>query len=167
MINWIKGIFCNKEEVPAYEPEPKQWRVGKNISEPIISFVKCVQENPKRFKVTYEYDYTHLRLVCMDNPVVSELPESYYYTFKDLQTSESWTLYSGAWVPVFVTRLDHEGEHTVNPEWLTQDERVYLITSIKTIFSNRKGRKERVAQLRKERRIRDERNRLKGVYCND
>ena len=108
-MNWFKRIFCSQEgfnvhanglpdvSVSTPMPKVKPPKADKNISEPIISFVKCVQENPKRFKVTYGYEDLHLRLVYIDNTVVSELPESYYYTFKDLQTNESWTLYGGAW----------------------------------------------------------------------
>jgi hypothetical protein len=74
-MNWFKKLFgivdrssqeydglpLVKNVVPM--PEVKLPRADKDISEPIISFVKCVQENPKRFKVLYDYEFNELTLV--------------------------------------------------------------------------------------------------------
>lgn len=178
-MNWFKKLFGvgDKEEldynglpkVSCDIPMPKVRppKAGKDISEPIISFVKCVQENPKRFKVVYDYEYNDMGFSYnTSQPIVKEIADHYYFIFKDLQTKESWSLYGGFRAPVLTRVNDYEGKHTSNPEWLTQDERVYLINSIKTIFESREGRKERVVELRKERRVRAERNRLKEIYCD-
>lgn len=162
--NGLPKVTCN---IPM--PKVKPPKADKDISEPILSFVKCVQENPKRFRIIS--DYSHNRFMCYQSgtkpPPLPELPQDYFYILKDLKTNESWSLYGGDGVRVMCYSTNtyrDEGKHTSNPEWLTRDERVYLINSIKTIFKNREGRKERVTQLRKERRVRDERNRLKEIY---
>lgn len=175
-MNWFKRIFCSQEEfnvhtnglpkvsveIPMTKVKPP--KADKNISEPIISFVRCVQENPKRFRVIYGNEYMPLFSdeKTRKNKV---LPDGYTYTLKDLQTKEEWTLCDGLYgrTPLFYFK-ERDYKHTINPEWLTYDEREYIIVSIKTIFKNRQGRKDKVVQLRKDRRIRDERNRLKGIY---
>lgn len=148
-------------EIPM--PVVKMPKADRNISEPIISFVQCVQKNPKRFKVLY--DYEHFSYMYTDNTLSkSVFPVNYHYRLADTKTNESWTLIEGYTCPIYDTLS--EFKHSCNPEWITEDEREYLIDSIKAIFHNRKARKETLKKLKKDRRNRDERNRLKKIYCD-
>jgi hypothetical protein len=172
-MNWFKRIFCGQEEFGGYVdqwglpsvknlvpiPKVKPPKPDKDISEPVLSFVKCVQENPKRFKVTYDFEYYGCEV---NNGVVgiSKKPTTYNYSLVDVMTGESWSLTK----EMLFTSCRQERKHTYNPEWLTADETEYLIDSVKTIFQSRKDRKAKLQQIRKERRIRDERNRLKEIY---
>ena len=169
-MNWLKRIFCSKEEFVAHIADPvarkdsfqvKTPRVEKDISEPVVSFIKCVRDNPKRFVVKSDHEYFGLKF---SNSLVirSTEPEIYHFCLQDKVTKESLTLYKDivlSFYPDF-----KESKHTYNPEWLTEDEKEYLITSIKTIFHDRRDRKEKLQDIRKQRRIRDERNRLKEIY---
>lgn len=171
MIHWIKGLFTVGVEVdnaPFFE-DPATWkdpyeattRSSKNISEPVLSFIKCVRENPKRFVVKSDYEYFGLKI---SNSLVirSTEPERYHFCLEDKVTKESWTLCKDI-VLSFYSGFK-ESKHTYNPEWLTEDEKEYLITSIKTIFHDRRDRKQKLQEIRKQRRNRDERNRLKEIY---
>lgn len=159
MINWIKGIFCNKDEMPAYEPEPKQWKAHKNISEPIISFVKCVKENPKRFEA---HSDTSLFVYASS----MDLEQYTAYKIWDKESKKGWYVvgkyYSNQW---FVNGYPGEGGPLyTDPFFLTEDEKEYILREVKEIMGYRVGRKTKLEQIRKERRIRDERNRLKEIY---
>lgn len=159
MISWIKNIF--KTDQPSkdigklvlpnikygYCPEPK-----KDISEPVLSFVECVRKNPKRFKVSSYYD--HMSYFSLTS--VSGIYEPVYlYTLVDTKTKEKWCLSRGCTMAI---------DFTANPEWITKDEREYLIEVLTKIFKDRVGRKAKLKKIRKDRRIRDERNRLKEIY---
>lgn len=154
-MNWFKRIFYSQEEFVAHIEDPvarkdrfqvKTPRVEKDISEPVLSFIKCVRENPKRFCLIYNYEFK------LD----------YYFSLQDKNTKEGWTLSKGN--IQYVCASSWCLTHTTNPEWLTEDEKEYLITSIKTIFHDRRDRKQKLQDIRKQRRIRDERNRLKEIY---
>lgn len=176
-MNWLKRIFCKQDEydkwvdpwgLPSVSvnipmPKVKPPKADKDISEPIISFVKCVQENPKRFKVIFDYEYCGLESY-KGSITRSNTPTIYHYCLQDTKTKESWTFVKDTTYPLYLKSKSGEGKNSYNPEWITTDERYYLIESIKTIFHNRKDRKEKLDQIRKDRRIRDERNRLKEIY---
>lgn len=173
MINWFEKLFGNGDNIPCDEhglpyekdiipmPKVKPCKPEKDISEPVLSFIKCVRENPKRFVVKSDYEYFGLKI---SNSLVirSTEPERYHFCLEDKVTKESWTLCKDI-VLSFYSGFK-ESKHTYNPEWLTEDEKEYLITSIKTIFHHRRNRKEKLQDIRKQRRIRDERNRLKEIY---
>lgn len=173
MINWFEKLFGNGDKLPCDEhglpyvkdivptPTVNHCKPEKDISEPVLSFVKCVRENPKRFVVKADYEYFGLKI--SNNLVIrSTEPERYHFCLEDKVTKESWTLCKDI-VLSFYSGFK-ESKHTYNPEWLTEDEKEYLITSIKTIFHDRRDRKEKLQDIRKQRRIRDERNRLKEIY---
>lgn len=174
-MNWLKRIFCNQEEFNAHVdinelppvdnilpiPVMKPCKPEKDISEPVLSFVECVQENPKRFVVREDFKYFGLKF-SNNLDIRSTKPEMYVFCLEDKVTKEMWTLSEG--VELNFYNGFKENKHTYNPEWLTDDEKEYLITSIKPIFHNRRDRKEKLQELRKQRRIRDERNRLKEIY---
>lgn len=172
-MNWFKRIFCGQEEFNVHAnglppvsisipmPKVKPPKADKNISEPVLSFVKCVQENPKRFVVTFDFEYYGYSFV-ENHMIKDDKPKTYHYSLLDTKTKESWSLFDGSFTACYSKVIDRK--HTHNPEWLTEDEKEYLIVSIKALFHNRKDRKTKLEQIRKERRIRNERNRLKEIY---
>lgn len=52
MFEWIKNYFSVKEEQPIIII------IRLDVSEPVISFIKCVENNPKRFEVNQYYTYS-------------------------------------------------------------------------------------------------------------
>lgn len=174
-MNWLKRIFCSQDEYDVHVnglppvsvsvdipmPKVKPCKPEKDISEPVLSFVKCVRENPKRFVVKSDYEYFGLKF-SNNLAIRSTEPETYHFCLQDKVTKESWTLCKDIVLSFYPG--SKEIKHTYNPEWLTEDEKEYLITSIKTIFHDRRDRKEKLQEIRKQRRIRDERNRLKEIY---
>ena len=172
-MNLFKRIFCRQDEYNVHVnglppvsvdipmPKVKPCKPEKDISEPVLSFINCVRENPKRFVVRSDYEYFGLKF-SNNLAIRSTKPEMYTFCLEDKFTEERWTLCEGvalSFYPGF-----KENKHTYNPEWLTEDEKEYLITSIKTIFHDRRDRKQKLQDIRKQRRIRDERNRLKEIY---
>lgn len=157
-MNWFKNLFktdqlskdIGKVILPdmKYDFRPKP---EKDISEPVLSFVECVRKNPKRFKVNSYYEQFYLSVSSMGG----EYRPTYLYTLVDTKTKEKWCLSRG---------LTMASDFTANPEWITNDERNYLIESLTKIFKDREGRKSKLEKIRKDRRIRDERNRLKEIY---
>lgn len=119
MINWIKNLFKEKP---------------KDISEPVLSFVECVRQNPKRFQIN----------------VVIEDPFCYLYSCFDKEKG-----------------IIHWMASYKNKEcFLTIDEKIYIRSELTKIYKSGPERKERYIKLKKMRKDRDERNRLKKIYCN-
>lgn len=171
-MNWFKQLFGISDktetdemglpkvsvEIPMLKVKPTK---GDDISEPVLSFVKCVQENPKRFNA-YS-DTNHCYIMSTNNP------EDYKaYKIYDKVAEKGWYLcgcyYSNVW---FIGGYPGEGGPMYSdPFFLTEDEKSFIIREVKAIMQYRGGRKEKLEQIRKERRIRDERNRLKEIYCD-
>lgn len=132
----IAAIFCEmkdrktkKEKVSLIEQSKK------NISEPVLSFVETVKENPKRFKLTSAAvgRYVDFKLV-------------------DRYTKESW---------YGVRRFSTEDDPRRNvgyPKWMNEDEIDYVYEELKVIFNHRSST---LKQLRNQR----ERKRLMKIYC--
>jgi hypothetical protein len=119
----------------------------KNISEPVISFVECVRNNPRRFKLTESqttinpYRWTILRM----------------YTLKDKFSGEVFTA---------SRETDYRyGETTWKfPTFVTKDEGDFLAEQLPIIFSGKLKNLVRLKTLREERKTRVERDRLKSIY---
>ena len=171
-MNWFKRIFCSQEEfngwvdpwgLPSVSVEVPMSKVkptkGNDISEPVLSFVKCVQENPKRFLAYSDTSFCYIR--STDN-----LEDYKAYKIYDKIADKGWYLYgryySNLW---FIGGYPGEGGPLYNdPFFLTEDEKAYILKEVKLVMGYRGERKVRLEQIRKERRIRDERNRLKEIY---
>lgn len=172
-MNWFKRIFCSQAEfnghvdqwgLPSVEniapmPKVKPTKVDKDISEPVLSFVKCVRENPKRF-IAESSESAHYFLSNMN------IEDYCGYKIYDKIAKKGWYLlgkyFSNAW---FVHGYPGEGGCFYNdPFFLTQDEKAYILTEVKIIMNYRIERKYKLEQIRKDRRIRDERSRLKEIY---
>ena len=111
----------------------------KDISEPVISFLKVFENNPKRFKI------------------VSTLSAGWFniesWTFTDTSNLESWR---------FTRRLDYYGGHEyLLPNFLTKAEESLIVERLESYYL---GRKERLKELRKQRTINRERDRLTKIY---
>lgn len=123
-------------EKQKFETKPEN-----NISEPVISFVECVKKTPGRFSV-YKYD----------------LYDGTAYSITDRKTKEHWRM--GA-VSVILF-----GSYKLNStDWLTQDEKLYVIEELSAFYKKRQNRKVKLDIIRKERENTKERKRLMEVYC--
>jgi hypothetical protein len=144
MVGWIKKLFTRKESVsvpcnPSQEttdevvtPDPE------GIEEPVLSFVECFMDNPRRFKIIPKEDSTR---------VVDKVGGAEY---------EVWFLYNciigRICVGLTVNGVDHL-------ESFSKKELDYVANQLETFY---KERKLRLQGIRKTRL----RNRLSRVYCN-
>lgn len=118
--------------INAVETLPK-----RNISEPVISFVECVKNNPKRFESNHIKERSTFDISV--------------YSFKDKATGQQWE----------ATILNYYyGIKNIikGANFLSEDETDFLIKEIDKIYSSRKIRYNALMNLR-------ERNRLKRIYC--
>ena len=117
----------------------------KDISEPILSFIECVKENPRRFKLKQFF-----------SPVVGDYKTTYHVidkvaniTYKVVwDGSRSWT---GNNLPITCS------------VYLTADEKEVLWYLFQDYFYNQASIK---GDLVGERKMR-ERNKLKSIYCKN
>lgn len=124
----------------------------KDISEPVISFVECVRNNPRRFKLTEAesqqttqwHQYTRLRV----------------YTLKDKFSGEVFTAFRE-------TDYRYGEANWEFPTFVTKDGGDFLAEQLPIIFSGKLKNLVRLKTLRKERKVRVERDRLKSIYCKE
>lgn len=97
-----------------------------NVTEPIISFVKTVKDNPKRFK----------------HRVIKAGRYHLKHTFKDRMLNKSW---------LFWVEYDYHGEgyYIGLPSWVTIEESLYLYKELSHIYG--KQRKEKLHNIQRER----------------
>ncbi|MNZ56185.1 hypothetical protein D3C78_741260 [compost metagenome] len=117
-------------------PEGVQY-ISTGVSEPVISFVQCVQKNPRRFHLSREFHpWGSTRLTLLDR--------------------ESGKTF-GAWIE----EIFREGDaYHFDDHWLTDAEQDYIVKCLIKVFE---GKQERLKQLRGLRR----RNQLKKLYCKE
>jgi hypothetical protein len=173
--NWIKNLFWKEAIVTDINglpsgndiipmPEVKPTRPEKNISEPVLSFVDCVRDNPQRFSVQRDFIYTI-------TPVTLRLSHQFEdyrcYRIKDKHLNLGWFIAGRAYSnPSFYMQMTKNGIFQFQPAlFLTNDEKFFIVKELTKIFQDRQDRKDRLDKLRKERHVRDERNRLKEIYC--
>lgn len=162
MFRWWNNLFGagygrlveKQAEMDAYDVEvkPEQAVVEvKDISEPVVSFIECMKENPKRFKYKKE-----MSLSIVGNTV--------YHTLCDFATKQEWTLYVQYYS--YMQSVSHPHKTCFGwPEFLTEDEKEYLYDKISGILNERHDRKLTLKKQRKERDANKERQRLMTVYC--
>ena len=144
MISYIKRLLSKKEGVKQVVVE-----TPKDISEPVISFVECVRNNPRRFKYAVFPVEDQGRYTCLE-----------MYTLKDRVSGEIFTARRN--------RMYRYGETPWTfPAFVTKDEGDFLAEQLHIIFSGKKERLVRLKTLRKERTARVERDRLKSIYCKE
>lgn len=163
MFKWIKEILSygtgrGYEEGSTVLPKVK----GEDISEPVISFLKTVGENPKRFIVAE--DYSWYTVSC-----ASEIPNYKAYKIWDKKLDKGWYVRGSKYSisSYFVSHSTIEGFYPSYYEhafFLTGDEKEYLIKEISSIMNYRIDRKAKLDKIREDRRIRNTRNKLKELY---
>lgn len=128
---------------PNKSTEPLSNKV-KDISEPVISFLKVFENNPKRFKIVG---------VSVDSW------NSATYNFIDTFNSESWH---------FTRRWFCTGGYTYSlPSFLTKAEKSLIVERLESYYSGRKKRLTELKELRRQRALNKERDRLTKIYEKD
>lgn len=125
----------------------------KSISEPVLSFVRTVKENPKRFTGTLT-DKRHAKSLKGVN--------AWIY---DRKTKESFRLKTG-WFDES-SYIDFSKNRKGPTDWLTASEVDYLIDELTPLYNTGLNREARYKSIIKQRAARNERRRLVGVYCNE
>lgn len=130
------GILClmnmdkTAKKVVKEQPEPTPEKVP-DISEPVISFLRIVKENPRRFSCKRDAKFES---------------RSLYVRFKDKKEGKSWL------VCRFTDYMGFSGDlcsyHNF-PEWVTEDEKEYIWSELSKIFTS--DRRERLHHLKRER----------------
>lgn len=162
MIEWIKKLFGKEEGVPlddkVYMPPVETKENG--VSEPVLSFVECVRENPKRFDVDSIVSDTYCSYYDKGSSIDYRL-----YRIWDKQVKRGWLLRGERFLSPFEFYNPSEKRFYEDTFFLTNEEKLFVVEEITKIMGYRKGRKERLEQIRHERRVRDRRNNLKEIYC--
>ena len=145
MTNWLKKFLTRDTDLQEGDIilTPVISFTKPDIGEPVLSFVQCVKENPRRF--IFERLNT-FRMASRQN-----------YMVKDKQTGEEWRV-----------ATDHRMSRKLSCkelQWLTDDEAYYLVTEIYDFFNKRRQRFIEIRNIRFERIQVTERQRLMGVYC--
>lgn len=144
MFKWITKLL-NPQHEKASENDVEQTSRKPDISEPVISFVQCVKDNPRRFKVSRWIDNRH--------PKISSIVVS----IQDKQTTEKWELREVDFITTSIRR------YVGYPDFLTDDEIMYLEKEIVPLFEQRYRA---LRNIRNQRKAQKERERLKSVYCD-
>lgn len=142
-MNWIKKIFTsNTYEVKVSVVKKPEADKLQDISEPVISFVKCFKENPNRFKIQRgDYDLT--------------FPE---FSIEDKKTNESWkfNIYSCGYAIVCPI--------SSFPSFLTNQEVTYIYKQLKDVLRKRQEKLNSIRAIRAQRKHKAERERLTTIY---
>lgn len=134
--------FISKQE-PVKEPV-----FNEHISEPVISFLKCFKQTPRRFKTERSYPkedrgtYTRVRLELLD--LVSQ--EKYEIDAYQFHRSTKYRA------------------NTKNLLWATEDELAYLVEEVGKIVKERVERLKYLKDVRAKRNNQKERTRLTEIY---
>lgn len=128
----------------------KEQRGNKlDISEPVISFLKCFKENPKRFRLGTRSE------------------GSFYITsykrslFIDLKTKEKWDV-TVRWYGSDLPTFDIE-----NAQWMTSNEKYLISNTLRDYYIDRGLKLHTIRLERKARKIKKERDRLTAIYKGD
>lgn len=132
MWNMIKKLFSGITD-----------RQNKGVSEPVISFIKCFKENPKRF--TFKLS-SYNGVTCT-------------YLCKDTLTQESWEVKRGN----YKHDNPYKGFYQF-PAFLTPQETFLLFNTIYDYLHSEKLKLEQLEGVRRQRVKDKERKRLIEVY---
>lgn len=139
-MNWFKNLFKNsnnEQPAVALKEEVVEQPTYTNISEPVYSFVETVRKHPGRFMVE-----------CVLEPSLynnNHLWNQYY--IEDKKTGES-----------FIYAPWDMGVSNIN--WLTAEERIYVVKEIEDIYSKRAIK---LAELKGKRA----RQKYIKIYCGE
>lgn len=161
MFATLKKMFGTEDRVVQDVPAVEEKLPEKDISEPVISFVKTFKKNPKRFKARLK-DHS---FESADYPDYKTLEQ---YELTDKWTGEkfsvikwdriSFNMSSGS------TTRSRIWSNTSSTNWMTYKE-VNHVSEI--VFEAYEARIENVRVNRKEALKERQRNRLKSIYCTE
>lgn len=155
MFDFVKNLFGGgyekliekQVELDEYEAEIKELKEQEEpvnelegISEPVISFVECVKNNPKRFGLKVEYKF-------IDN-YINEI----VYTVNDRVTKEKFKL--------VVTSKTYDCTRHCEHNFMNEKECSYVYRELYFHFD---AKKERIVNRKKDK----ERQRLMSIYCKE
>lgn len=157
MINWKwwkkhtgkapqEYVVANGELI-GKDPEPE-----KDISEPVTSFIKCFEENPRRFKVEKIEPVTQINGI----PVVVGYHSKSKYKLTDKKTGESWT--------VLLAGFYRENHRVIDNGWLTNDEVNLLCMTLAQHYSQRANKLYSIKSAKHKAKMMKERDRLTQIY---
>jgi hypothetical protein len=156
------GIYKRDKakESEVVEEEPIKEDVT-NISEPVISFLKVFNENPKRFKLEQT-----LKMI-EDNE--AGFPGGYKLTDNILK--ECWEIENDRYRqrPRSYLKTAHIKIYSDGyfgwPEWMTREEREYVFLNLRSYYINRGNTRDALLKDRVKRTQEKERARLMKLYC--
>jgi hypothetical protein len=134
-----------------------------NISEPIISFLKVFNENPRRFKLEQT-------LKGSENP---EYGFQSGYKLTDNILKESWVIEVDPYYhrPRYSLKTAHIKIYSDGyfgwPEWMTREEREYVFLNLRSYYINRRNTLHALIKDRVKRSQDKERARLMKLYCKE
>jgi hypothetical protein len=148
-----------KESEVVEEESIKEYVI--NISEPVISFLKVFNENPKRFKLeqTLKMFENHIR----------DFQSGYKLTDNILK--ESWTIEEDQYYhrPQYCLQTAHTKIYSDGyfgwPEWMTREERECVFLNLRSYYINRRNTRDALIKDRAKRSQDKERARLMKLYC--
>jgi hypothetical protein len=123
---WIDYFWSNP--TPTVQVVSSKEMPVKDISEPVISFVECVKNNPKRFRLT-ESTSTYSIL-------------SVEFRLIDLLTKEEFKVRSN------ITAGSRWWSFDYDLNWLTQDEEGYLIEQLQSVFESKANKLKELKTIR-------------------
>ena len=140
-MDWLMSKLGFKREMEVETP--------KDISEPVISFLKVFESNPRRFKVKETF---HTSGVICGGYSPYKLIDT--YSKESFKFQRSWHYYPE----------DRLYGIKDLPDFLTFDEKKLVIKTIWEYYSGRKSKLEYLKGIRKERNKSKERKRLTKIY---
>jgi hypothetical protein len=160
------GIYKRDKtkESEVVEEEPVKEDVF-NISEPVISFLKVFNENPKRFKLE--------QTLRMFEAVEGGFQSGYKLTDNILK--ESWAIevdqYYYRQRPRSYLQTAHIKIYSDGyfgwPRWMTREEREYVFLNLRSYYIDRRNTRDTLLEDRAKRIQDKERQRLMKLYCKE
>lgn len=155
------GIYKRDKakESEVVEEEPVKEDVI-NISEPVISFLKVFNENPKRFKLE--------QTLRMFGDAVGGFQSGYKLTDNILK--ESWAIEVDQYYnrPRYSLKIAHIKIYSDGyfgwPQWMTREEREYVFLNLRSYYINRRNTLDALLKDRVKRIQDKERQRLMKLY---
>lgn len=145
--NWLKfrdTKECTEEVVEKVIPLP----LKPIISEPVLTIVQCVKDNPKRFKCKIFETGTSVGIT------------TYTWIIVDLLTKEGLHAYQiSDWYNAW------DSMPKLSCAWMSEEEKVFVVDELLPVFQKKQERYCQIKQERANRSFIKERQRIMGVYC--
>jgi hypothetical protein len=161
VFRFLKNLFANPydkiaDQILVEIKRNEAEKIQPDISEPVLSFVNCVKQNPKRFVL----DYKEPTEQCVEGDDGCKAVIIHWRAetriFKDLLTGEQWQ---------YRINYSAKGNSIYGCEFLTGDEKKYILKELGDFYHKRWSRLSELRRIRRNRKNVIERDRLKGIYC--